>query len=134
VIGALGNSEVREEPRTVLPLLDDLRRAWRCDDKAVAPAAQHFLYVFDAKEARRHELEHPRLLSVAERVELRIAAYLAASLVVRNFVFYPNSWSLGLGCRAFLPRLPLLLGRRRRAGLDTRHLRPLARRAENRLL
>ena len=67
-------------------------------------------------------------------VELVVAAHRAAALGVGHFVLDPHSWSLGFGGRALAPRLLPLLGRRRLAGLDARHLRLLAARAEHRLL
>jgi hypothetical protein len=134
VIGALGDSEVGEERGAILPLLDDLGRARCRDNEAIATAAKHFLDMFDAKEARRHELPHAGLLPVAQRVELRVATHLAATLVVRNFVIAPNSWSLGFGRGAFPASLQLLFRRRRSARLDAGHLRLLAARAEHRLL
>src|SRR5262249_31502750 len=135
VVGALGDGEVGKEGRAVLPLLDDLRRARRGDDKAVATAAQHLLYVLAAQEAGRHQLPHARrLLPLAWWLELRIAARGAATLLVGDFVVDPHSWSLGLSCRALASGLLLLLQRRGGAGLDARHLRLLAARAEHGLL
>jgi hypothetical protein len=126
VVSALGDGEMREERRAVLSLLNDLWRAGRGDDEAIASAAQHLLHVLDAKEARRHELPHAGLLSFAERLELRVAAHGTATFFVGNFVVYPHSWSLGLGCCALASRLLPILRRRRFAGLDARHLRLLA--------
>src|SRR5262249_54767859 len=134
VIGALGDGEVREERRAVLPFLNDLRRARGGDDEAVASAAQHLLHVLDAKEAGRPDLPHAGLLSFAERLELRVAAHGAATLPVGDFVVDPHSWSLGLDRRALAPRLLPLLRRRRFAGLDAWHLRLLAPRPEHCLL
>jgi len=134
VVGALGDGEVRQEGRSVLPLLDDLRRARSRGDEAIAAAAQHLLNVLDAKKPRRHELPDASLLSFAERLELRVAAYGAATFFVGNFVLDPNSWSLSFGRRAVAPRLLSLLRRRRFTGLDARHFRFLAARPQNRLL
>ena len=134
MVGALADGQVREERRAVLALLDDLRRARRGDDEAVAAAAQHLLHVLDAHEARGHEFPDGRRLALAERLELGVAADRAPALGVGHFVLDPHSWGLGFGGRPLAPRLLPLLRRRRRAGLDARHLRLLAARAEQRLL
>lgn len=134
VVGALADGQVGEERRAVLTFLEDLRRAGRGDDEAVAATAQHLLYVLDAHEARGHEFPDRRLLALAKRVEPGVAADRAPAIGVGDFVFHPHSWGLGFGRRSLLPGLLPLLRGRRRAGLDARHLRLLAARAEHRLL
>jgi len=56
VVRALGDAEVREEARTVLPLLDDFRGAWGRQHAATTRAAEDLLHVLVPDEARRDVL------------------------------------------------------------------------------
>ena len=129
-----GDTDVREEARPVLPLLDDLRRAWRGDDAATTPAAQHLLHVLVSDEPGRHEFPHESAL--AGRIGVRSVRPQGGAPTerLRHFVLGPHSWGLGFGLG---PRAALglrLLGRRQLAELHPRQLAPLAPRTEQRLL
>src|SRR6478609_6572003 len=59
----------------------------RCGDYVVTAAAQHFLHVLVADEARRYEFEDGRRPALADRLELVVAAARARALLEWDFVF-----------------------------------------------
>src|SRR5262249_9549668 len=120
MVSALRDGEMREEARSVLALLDDLRRTRCRDHAATAAAAKHLLDVLVTHEPRGHELPDEGALARAHRDEIRTPARGTPSKRLRHLVIDPQSWSLGFGLGSSSPRRLLLL---RRCWLTRLHAR-----------